>query len=226
MIEQTEEPVSLSSSYSTPFAFSIDPPVNMSFLNTFFALNYQSELQLPAKRGWSAAEMEQLGLKVAIEILHDHKAVIFQNPLVKRATELPPNSPDAVDYKKLAEEFDSEQDSHAVSPWRQFEIVDELPLIFGYTKNLIYHSALRGLLDGFEGFTNAGSGVLLYGAWRVEPAQDGRAVLIVPETGEVKCNWFLSWYIQMTYPSSHKVMHAKFRENWEMKMGKAMGQQL
>jgi len=182
-----------------------------------FSYAYTSLLELPPLGDHPHGEMRKAAFQTALDILHDHEAMIQLNPLVT-SVEL-----DDVEYVDVAYESVKLGVSVPEAPaTMQYKIVDKLPLPFGYAKDLVYHAALHNLPSGMESITNAGGGVAIYGGWSLEWDEANENVLKLVEKDQIMCNWFLSLYIKSTLGFSHKTLHERFRDEWRGRLADAL----
>lgn len=187
----------------------------MDFFTTSFDHTYQTELVIPPSNR-AARDMYVLGARTAVKMLQDYPEHIRLNPLVTNINQLHPNSPNAVDVTKVDEEFEPIPPKEVTSDWTHYEVFDELPLGFGYTKQLVYYLALRNIQDGIDGYTDAGSGVRIRGVWRVGPSPDWKPnTLLLREHATVKCPVWVAWYIKATLGKSHEALQERFKKIWE-----------
>lgn len=206
----------------------------MSFLQTSIRSGYITDLVLPpAQDGQDPATILEQGLAAIFASIHSPTTMINLNPLVQSVKQIPESDPKAVDYRTVAPSFDIALDAPYViltqddpdpkantistHGFRQYEIVDKLNIAFGLTQNLVYHAAIRPTRFGMETFTNAGSGVVIFGRWEIKVADGGRVINIV-EKNDIKCNLVLSWYIRSTIDKSHAETHARLKEKWIVRM--------
>ncbi|ETI21527.1 hypothetical protein G647_07874 [Cladophialophora carrionii CBS 160.54] len=216
----------------------------MSFLQTTVKSGWITDLVLPAPVGiQSAQDVIQAGHATALEMCTDPIFMAHLNPLVQSVVELPASDPKAVDYKAMARTFNVDVDAGSLSPvpgaagrddhhqypWKHYAITDKLTPLPGYTTELTYYAAIRRTADGMQAFTNAGSGVTIYGCFSVKVAEpsdvfaldasDGKGwVVNFIETNELRCNLVLSYYIKATTDKSHRTAHARFKELWRERM--------
>ncbi|RVX75036.1 hypothetical protein B0A52_01313 [Exophiala mesophila] len=206
----------------------------MAFLQTNIRSGYITDLVLPpAQQGQDPATILEQGLAAIFASIHSPTIMINLNPLVQSVNQIPESDPKSVDYREIAPSFDialdapyviltqdeSDPKANTISTngFRQFEIVDKLNIGFGMTQNLVYHAAIRQTRFGMETFTNAGSGVVIFGRWEIKVADGGRVINII-EKNVVRCNLLLSWYIRSTIDKSHAEAHAKLKEKWIVRM--------
>jgi len=200
----------------------------MSFLNTSLKSGYITDLMLPPREHWrgkSAEEIIQLGLSIALDIVHDFDAMIRMNPLVTKLEHLLASDPKAVDVTKMASDFHVPLDApYATSSFQQgqFAITDKLTVLPGYSTDLVYHSAMRTTTTGMESLTDPGSGVTIYGRWEVKQPESETGVLHLLEMSETRSNVFLSWYIKATTNKSHQILHQGIKERWLKRMKSAL----
>jgi len=213
----------------------------MAFLSTSLKSGYITDLILPAPlEGQTPDDVLRTGLDAIFASVHTPNTMITLNPLVHEVKQLLPSDPKAVDVSSIAPSFgvavDSpyailrEGESAAPGGFQQFEILDKLNVMFGFTSDLTYHSAIRQTKMGMEAFTNAGSGVTIYGRWEIKVApglqqSDGGGgpvqVINLIERNEIKCNVLLSWYIKASLDKSHRETHRRLKEKWLAAMREA-----
>lgn len=202
----------------------------MAFLNTTLRSGYITDLVLPpAKPGQDPNAILQEGLSAIYASIHDPKTMITLNPLVQDVKQIASSDSKAVDHQTLAPSFGVDLNAPYLAPsstqdnsnapssspygFNHFEILDKLNLAFGFTQNLIYHAAIRPTRWGMEAFTNAGSGVTIFGRWEIKVADNGRVINII-EKNEIRCNVVVSWYINRTVDKSHAETHARLKAKW------------
>ncbi|EXJ55967.1 hypothetical protein A1O7_08898 [Cladophialophora yegresii CBS 114405] len=203
----------------------------MSFLQTTIKSGWITDLVLPAPVGTqSPHDVLQAGHSTALEMCTNPTFMAQLNPLVQGVVELPPTDPKAVDHMSMARTFNVDAGpTEGADPWKHYAITDKLTPLPGYTTDLTYYSAIRRTRDGMQAFTNAGSGVTIYGCFSVKVAEprdvlaldasDGKGwVVNFVETNELKCNLILSYYIKATTDKSHRTAHARFKEVWRERM--------
>jgi hypothetical protein len=174
--------------------------------------------------GKSATELDQIAFDTAVELLHDHPSFIQSNPLVQGCEKIHAQHPKYIDVHQFHMDFGvPEHSERVVGPYVQYEIEDKLNLIFGYTQQLIYHSALRRTTSGFESFTNPGSGVKIHGTFDIQRSPESPGVINFVEHNETKCNVLLSMYIKATNSKAHREMHENFKKAWNEKMKEKLG---
>jgi hypothetical protein len=176
--------------------------------------------------GKNGQDLETIAYDTAMEVLHDFPAFIRSNPLVSDVVEIFPNNDKYIDVPAFCKEFDVDLNSpNATSGWTQYDITDNLNLLFGYTQKLVFQSALRKTKTGFESVTNPGSGVRLHGRFNIEKSSEAPGIINFIEHNETKCNVFLGVYIKATLGSSHKTLHENFKKAWNEKMKQKLGGQ-
>lgn len=174
--------------------------------------------------GKSGPDLERLAYDTAMEVLHDFPAFIRSNPLVQNVDQIYPSNPKYIDVHQFSMNFNVDEHSpNATSEYIQYDIKDKLNLLFGFSQDLIYQSALRKTKTGFESFTNPGSGVKIHGTFDIKQSTEAPGVINFIEHNETRCNVFLSVYIKATTSSSHKSLHENFKKAWNEKMKQKLG---
>jgi hypothetical protein len=220
----------------------------MAFLQTTLKSGYITDLILPAPlEGQTFDDVVRTGLDAIFSSVHTPNTMITLNPLVHEVKQLSPSDPKAVDVLTVARSFGvavdepyavlREGENPALGGFQQFEILDKLNIMFGYTTDLTYHAAIRQTKMGTEAFTNAGSGVTIYGRWEIKvsgapsrhqlggeanggaPGQ-GQVINLI-ERNEIKCSVLLSWYIKASLDKSHRETHRRLKEKWLSAMKEA-----
>lgn len=203
----------------------------MSFLQTTLKSGYITDLILPRPlEGQTSDDVLKTGLDAIFASVHSPNTMITLNPLVHEVKQLSPSDSKAVDVTSIAPIFGLAIDSPnavlrdgedpALGGFQQFEILDKLNVMFGYTTDLTYFSAIRATKMGMEALTNAGSGVIIYGRWEIKvsgsPGGAGGAgqVINLIERNEIKTNVLLSWYIKASLDKSHRETHRRLKEKW------------
>jgi hypothetical protein len=183
------------------------------------------------------ADVVRDGLATIFASIHDPNTMIKLNPLVQDVKPLLESDPGAVDAEAMCRDFGIEVNPpYAAEAFQQFEITDELNIAFGYTTDLVYHSAIRATKMGMQAFTDPGNGVRIFGSWEIKVADGdgdsdrsegldqgtvglaGGKVIHIVERNETRCNVVLGWYIKSTLDKSHRVTHARLKERWIEKM--------
>lgn len=192
----------------------------MSFFSTSIPGGYITDLMLPPPtENQTTQDIATLGINTALNILHDLIPWIRLNPLTTNCIEIPASHPSAVDVDTLCQAFLIDTTaSNALSPFKHFEITDKLSLGLGYTRDLVFHSAVRTTTTGMEGVTAPGSGVTIHGRFDIQRSPDNPAVLHLIETSETRCNFVLGLYIRATMGKSHQAIHANFKDEWMLRM--------
>lgn len=214
----------------------------MSFLQTSLKSGYITDLILPRPlEGQTADDVLQAGLDAIFSSVHTPNTMITLNPLVHEVKQLSPSDPKAVDVATIAPTFGvaidapyailRDGESAAPGGFQQFCILDKLNVMFGYTTDLTYYSAIRQTKMGMEALTNAGSGVVIYGRWEIKVSgspssgPDGGAgggqVINLIERNEIKTSVLLSWYIKSSLDKSHRETHRRLKEKWLSAMREA-----
>ncbi|KAK5047046.1 hypothetical protein LTR84_006988 [Exophiala bonariae] len=205
----------------------------MAFLQTTLKSGYITDLILPRPlEGQTPDEVLKAGLDAIFASVHTPNTMITLNPLVHEVKQLSPSDPKAVDVMSVAPIFGLAVDAPyavlrdgenpALGGFQQFEILDKLNVMFGYTTDLTYFSAIRATKMGMEALTNAGSGVVIYGRWEIkvsgspggEGTSGGGQVINLIERNEIKTNVLLSWYIKASLDKSHRETHRRLKEKW------------
>lgn len=227
----------------------------MAFLQTSLKSGYITDLILPAPlEGQTFDDVLRIGLDAIFSSIHTPNTMITLNPLVHDVKQLSPSDPKCVDVLTIAPSFGVAVDAPSVvlregenpahGGFQQFEILDKLNIMFGYTTDLTYHAAIRQTKMGMEAFTNAGSGVTIYGRWEIKvsgspspqqlgantnanangpdrnagggpgPGQGQGQVINLIERNEIKCSVLLSWYIKASLDKSHRETHRRLKEKW------------
>ncbi|KEF53444.1 uncharacterized protein A1O9_10419, partial [Exophiala aquamarina CBS 119918] len=211
----------------------------MAFLSTSLKSGYITDLILPAPlEGQRPDDVLRTGLDAIFASVHTPNTMITLNPLVHEVKQLASTDPKAVDVATVAPSFGvaldvpyailREGDTASPGGFQQFEILDKLNVMFGYTTDLTYHAAIRQTKMGMEAFTNAGSGVTIYGRWEIKVGNDadkgaqgqGQVINLI-ERNEIKCNVLLSWYIKASLDKSHRETHRRLKEKWLAAMREA-----
>lgn len=220
-------------------------------MQTQFQQGYITDLICPPPPpGKTSAEVLQTGLKLAREMCSSAQVMTTLNPYIADVSSIPASDPQVVDVESLAASFDVDVRAgadYATSPFTQYAITDRLPILFGYSTTLVYHSAIRTTQDGLEALTNAGNGVTIHGRWAIKLAdaaeyaadeqdtQGGGAaaapglddafsmagtsgVVHLLETQQTRCNALLGWYIKQSVDKSHRTTHKRFKELWRERM--------
>ncbi|KIX08483.1 uncharacterized protein Z518_03139 [Rhinocladiella mackenziei CBS 650.93] len=145
----------------------------MSLLQTTFKSGWITDLVLPpVPEGKTPSDVLYTGYRIALEMCSDANLMARLNPLVQSVNTIGPSHAKAVDYQSLAADFGVDLSAqYATGRFTQYEIMDKLPLLFGYSTELRYYSAIRPTKDGMEALTNPGSGVTIYGRFTVQIAQ-------------------------------------------------------
>ncbi|KIV87334.1 hypothetical protein PV11_02887 [Exophiala sideris] len=213
----------------------------MAFMQTHFHQGYITDLVCPPPPpGQTAADVLEIGLALAREMCSSAKIMTTLNPYIADVSTISSNDPSAVDIQSLAADFNVDvRADYATSDFTQYAITDKLPVLFGYTTTLVYHSALRTTKDGLEALTNPGNGVTIHGRWVVKVAErdeyadeagkeapmddtfslgSSSGVINLLETQATRCNVMLSWYIKQNVDKSHRVTHKRFKELWRERM--------
>lgn len=210
----------------------------MAFLQTTLKSGYITDLILPRPlEGQTADDVLKAGLDAIFASVHTPNTMITLNPLVHEVKQLSPSDPKAVDVTTIAPIFGvpidapyavlHEGENPAHGGFQQFQILDKLNVMFGYTTDLTYFSAIRQTKMGMEALTNAGSGVIIYGRWEIKvagsPSGDtaGGQVINLIERNEIKTNVLLSWYIKASLDKSHRETHRRLKEKWLSAMREA-----
>ena len=121
-----------------------------------------TDLMVPPEgtAGKSSSQLEKMSIQVAMDILHDFEAYIRSSPLVTDVQPLPPSNPKYIDIPAYCQEFGIEvSPSYATGDWIQYEITDKLNVLFGWSTELVYYTAMRKTVSGFESVTSPGHGV-------------------------------------------------------------------
>ncbi len=197
----------------------------MVSLDTTIKSGFITDLTVPplGTKGLSTTDLEKLSFDTALAILHDFEAFIRSSPLVTNVVQIHAGHHKYIDVQAFCREFGVElKPDYALGEWIQFEITDKLSILYAFSTDLIYHTAMRKTRTGFEGLTNPGNGVRIHGKFDVVKAEqlgeDGEGVINFVEHNETRCNVFLSAYIKATTGSSHRQMHERFKERWNEEM--------
>ncbi|KAI1610829.1 hypothetical protein EDD36DRAFT_304642 [Exophiala viscosa] len=213
----------------------------MTFMRTHFQQGYITDLVCPPPPpGKTATQVLQIGLVLAREMCSSAKVMTTLNPYIADVSTISPADPAAVDIHSLAATFNVDvRADYATSDFTQYAITDKLPVLFGYSTTLVYHSALRTTRDGLEALTNPGNGVTIHGRWVVKVAErseyvdevsreapmddafslgSSSGVVNLLETQATRCNVMLSWYIRQSVDKSHRTTHKRFKELWRERM--------
>ncbi|KAL2438424.1 hypothetical protein ABEF95_009050 [Exophiala dermatitidis] len=165
-----------------------------SFLQTTFKTGYITDLILPPPpEGKTPTDVFKAGHSLALEMARSPETMSKLNPFVYSVRAISADDPQAVDVDAVAARFgvDVSTPSSSSPPsapppssppapsWQpadvgnfvQYEIKDKLPVAFGFSADMTYHSAIRTTQQGIEALTDPGSGVLLHGKWGIEVAQ-------------------------------------------------------
>ncbi|KAJ4504005.1 hypothetical protein HRR83_007693 [Exophiala dermatitidis] len=153
----------------------------MSFLQTTFKTGYITDLILPPPpEGKTPTDVFRAGHSLALEMARSPETMSKLNPFVYSVRVISADDPQAVDVDAVAARFGVEvsptpsappSSSQSVGDFVQYEIKDKLPVAFGFSADMTYHSAIRTTQQGIEALTDPGSGVLLHGKWGIEVAQ-------------------------------------------------------
>ncbi|EHY52754.1 hypothetical protein ABEF92_002723 [Exophiala dermatitidis] len=171
----------------------------MSFLQTTFKTGYITDLILPPPpEGKTPTDVFRAGHSLALEMARSPETMSKLNPFVYSVRVISADDPQAVDVDAVAARFGVEvspssssppsappspsppappspsppaPSSQSVGDFVQYEIKDKLPVAFGFSADMTYHSAIRTTQQGIEALTDPGSGVLLHGKWGIEVAQ-------------------------------------------------------
>ncbi|KAK6385058.1 uncharacterized protein PV06_09128 [Exophiala oligosperma] len=145
-------------------------------MQTSFQQGYITDLVCPPPPpGKTAEDVLQMGLSLALDMVHSAKTMCTLNPLVQGVQLMETSHPKLVDTRALASTFGVDHDDaeHATGPFVQYEITDKLPVFAGYSTTLVYHSAMRETRDGLESLTNPGNGVTIHGRWALRVGKEG-----------------------------------------------------
>lgn len=213
-------------------------------LQTTLRTGYITDLILPAPHdGETSDDVLRVGLDAIFSSVHTPNTMITLNPLVHDVKQLQDTDPKAVDVRTLAPSFGVALDAPYVvnaeagtdaraegvlpdaAGFKHFAILDKLNMLFGYTTDLLYHTAIRQTKSGMEAFTNAGSGVVICGKWDVKVSESSTSpqaaglagpgkVINLIERNEIRCNLVLSWYIKSSLDKSHRETHRRLKEKW------------
>ena len=136
----------------------------------------------------STPHLEHLSYNTALSILHDFESFIRSNPLVQNVKRLSKDDKGYIDVVNFGKEFDvaqpsttsrqnhpaQQQQQQATRPgeededeWIQFEITDKLSILYAFSTQLVYYTAMRKTSSGFESLTNPGNGVRIHGTFDV-----------------------------------------------------------
>ncbi|KAG9778834.1 hypothetical protein ABEF93_002685 [Exophiala dermatitidis] len=171
----------------------------MSFLQTTFETGYITDLILPPPpEGKTPTDVFRAGHSLALEMARSPETMSKLNPFVYSVRVISADDPQAVDVDAVAARFGVEvsptsssppsappsssapappspsppaPSSQSVGDFVQYEIKDKLPVAFGFSADMTYHSAIRTTQQGIEALTDPGSAVLLHGKWGIEVAQ-------------------------------------------------------
>ena len=212
----------------------------MVSLSTTLKSGFITDLTIPppGTKSLTTTQLTQLSLDVALSILHDFEAFVRSSPLVTNVVQIHAGHHKYIDVPAFCREFGVELHPDYVvgdGEWVQFEITDKLSILYAFSTELVYHTAMRRTKSGFESVTNPGNGVRIHGKFDVVKAaperkgeadgEEGEGVINFIEHNETRCNVFLAQYIKATTGSSHRAMHERFKEKWneEMKRRLNMG---
>lgn len=189
-------------------------------MNTEIKSGFITDLVVPPDGtcGKSSQELEQIAIQTAMDMLYDFKAFIESSPLVTHVEQIAPDHERYIDVAATCQDFGVElKPDYARGDWVQYQITDKLNVLWT-SKDLIYYTAMRKTMTGFESVTDPGSGVKVHGTFDIQRSNDGPGIIHYIERNETKCNVFLSMYIKATTGSSHRAMHENFKKKWSEEM--------
>lgn len=207
-------------------------------MQTSFEYVYTTQLPLPppkANETWD--DVARRGMEVALELLHDPDIMIKHDKEHLTMRSITGDADEAVPIHDLAAKFkvplsskkahDSGLDSNSTDQvstedWNHFEVTELIPILFGMSTRIKFHSALRFNDNGMEALANPGSSVTLHGKWTVEKTEGNHDCLTLREVTITDCNVMLGWYIKATMSKAHANTHAYLKERFGERMGAKM----
>ena len=150
----------------------------MVSLTTTLKSGFITDLTIPppGTQSLTADHLSQLSLDVALALLHDLEAFIRSSPLVTNVARIHPGHAKYIDVRAFCQLFDLELhpdyvvDEEGGAEWVQYEITDKLSVLYAFSTEIVYYTAMRRTKSGFESVTNPGNGVRIHGKFDVVKA--------------------------------------------------------